>query len=198
LEYDAKDPGQVGCRVIVVVSKLCILAVAGIAGCGGLCSPLARSEALPEHSPTPSEKRAGELGLNVFGLSLHTNRNADFNELNPGIGLRYTFWDPAPRWTVFGDSGIFYDSRRNWAKYVAVGTSYRFAESWYAGLGVGYAQSRTYNQGTPFFAVIPGIGFEYRRVTFNAVLLPDESSTSKVAGLAFFLTVPLANLQPNR
>ena len=167
------------------------VAVAGIAGLGGFCNEAIRSEELSDRLQTGSEQRAGELGLNLFGLSLHTNLGAGNNALNPGVGLRYTFWDPAPRWTVFGDTGIYYDSGRQWAKYVALGVSYNVAESWYVGLGVGFAQSQTYNDGKPFLAPVPGVAFEYRRVVFNAVLLPSENSNSKIAGLAFFVTIPL-------
>jgi hypothetical protein len=184
--------------VIVMFPKLHILAIAGIAGLGGLCNEAVNSEALSDHSQTASEQKAGDLGLNIFGLSLHANRSAGHNELNPGVGLRYTFWDPAPRWTVFGDTSIYYDSGRHWAKYIALGASYRFAESLRVGVGVGYAQSQSYNRGKPFFAPIPGIAFEYRQVMFNAVLLPSESSNSKVAGLAFFVTIPLGQLDRGR
>jgi hypothetical protein len=59
------------------------------------------------------------------------------------------------------------------------------------GVGVGFAQSQSYNGGKPFFAPVPGVAFEYRRVVFNTVLLPSEHSNSKIAGLAFFVTIPL-------
>src|SRR5262247_3339964 len=115
-------------------SKLRILAIAGMAGLGGLCNQTVQSEELSDHPEPASEQRAGELSLNIFGLSLHANRSAGYNELNPGVGLRYAFWDPAPRWTVFGDTSIYYDSRRHWAKYIALGASYRLAESWHVGI----------------------------------------------------------------
>jgi len=163
----------------------------GMTGLAALCDENGRCEELSETPQAASEQRAGQLGLNLFGLSLHTDRSAGNNEVNPGIGLRYTFWEPAPRWTLFADTSVYYDSGRNWAKYIALGTSYRFAESWYAGVGVGYAQSQSYNHGKPFFAPIAGIGFEHRRVTYNAVLLPSEDASSKIAGIGFFVTVPL-------
>jgi hypothetical protein len=171
--------------------KLHILAIAGIAGLAGLCNEAVRSEELSDYPQTASEQRAGDLGLNIFGLSLHTNVSAGYNALNPGVGLRYAFWDPAPRLTAFGDASIYYDSRRHWAKYIALGVSYNVAESWHVGVGVAYGQSQSYNDGKPFFAPIPGVAFEYRRVMFNAVLLPSENSKSKVAGLALFVTIPL-------
>jgi hypothetical protein len=177
--------------VTVMLSKLNIVALAVLAGLGGLCSQLAESEAVSDQPIADTEQSAGELGLNVFGLSLHANRSAGYNEINPGLGVRYAFWQPAPSWTVFGDTSIYYDSRRHWAKYVALGASYRFAPSWSVGLGLAYGQSQTYHHGRPFFAPVPGVGFEYRRVIFNTVLLPSEKANSKIAGLGFFVTIPL-------
>jgi len=130
-------------------------------------------------------------GLNVFGLSLHFNRNAGYNEVNPGIGFRYPFWRPAAQWEVFGDTSIYDDSRRHWAKYVALGGSYRFAQSWAVGAAVAYGQSETYHHGKPFFAPVPGLAFIHHGVAFNTVLLPSESSNAKIQGLGFFVTIPL-------
>ena len=101
----------------------------------------------------PAERRRARAQL--FGLSLHTDRSAGHNEVNPGVGLRYVFWQPAPRWALFGETSIYYDSNRQWAKYVALGTSYRFAESWRVGAAIAYGQSRSYNDGKAFLAVNP-------------------------------------------
>jgi hypothetical protein len=67
----------------------------------------------------------------------------------------------------------------------------RFARSWSVGAAVAYGQSRSYNDGRPFFAIVPGVAFEYRRVFYNAVLLPSQDANSKIAGVAFFVTLPL-------
>ena len=160
-----------------------------IAGMIGFCAQAVEAEAAADGS----EARPGDLGLNVFGLSFHTDRSAGYNEINPGLGLRYVFWRPQPRWELFGDTSIYYDSDRNWAKYVALGTYYRFAGPWKAGAAIAYGQSRSYNQGRPFFAPVPGLAFEYRGVTLNAVLLPSEESDSKISGGALFLTIPLGH-----
>jgi hypothetical protein len=175
----------------IMLSTLKSLAIASIAGIGGLCNQAVGSEEHPDDADTHSGLSEGDLALNIYGLSLHADRGAGHNEINPGVGLRYVFRQPAPRWTTFGDAGIYYDSNRAWAKYVALGVSYRFAASWSAGAAVGYAQSRSYNNGKPFFAVIPGVAFEYRRVAYNAVLLPSQDNGSKIAGIAFFASVPL-------
>jgi hypothetical protein len=172
-------------------SKLRILAVAGIAGLGGFCSQRAQSDDFPGDADRRSGQREGEFGVNIFGLSLHTNRSEGHNEVNPGVGLRYVLWEPAPRWALFSDASIYYDSGRHWAKYVALGASYRFAESWTVGAAVAYAQSKTYNDGKAFFTVIPGVAYEYGPVVFNVVLVPSESSDSKIQGVAFFVTIPL-------
>ena len=166
--------------------------MAGVAGLGGLFSPAVTGEERPESSDAEHAAAHGEagLGLNVFGLSLHTDRSEGHNELNPGVGLRYAFAEPAPRWLLFGEASIYYDSNREWAKYVALGASYRFARSWRIGAAVAYGQSRSYNDGKPFFALVPGVAFEYRRVLYNAVLLPSGDG-SGVQGLGFYVTIPL-------
>ena len=176
-----------------MVSKSGIVAIAAVAGLGWLCREPVKSEDLSAEPEAPHEQGAGGLGVDLFGLSFHANRNAGYNEINPGIGLRGAFWRPAPDWGLFGDTGIYYDSRRHWAKYVALGASYRLSESWNVGAAVAYGQSQTYHRGTPFVAPVPGVGFEYHGVTFNTVLLPSETATAKVAGLAFFVTIPIAD-----
>ena len=163
----------------------------GVAGLGGLCSQPVNGTDLQDQPRSTSEESPAGLGLNVFGLSLHFNRSTGYNEINPGVGLRYAFWRPAPKWEVFGDTSIYYDSRRHWAKYVAVGASYRLSESWAVGVAVAYGQSETYQHGKPFFAPVPGLAFVHRGVAFNAVLLPSESSNAKIQGLGFFVTIPL-------
>jgi hypothetical protein len=135
-----------------------------------------------------SDQKEPDLGVNIFGLSVHANRSKDFNEINPGVGLRYVFARPAPRWRFFGEGGIYYDSSREWAKYLALGAAYRFAEHWSVAAGVAYGQSASYNNGKPFFALVPGLAFEYRDISFNAVLLPSENS---VTGVGFYVTIPL-------
>jgi len=170
---------------------LALLIAMATSGMIAFCAQAVEAEAAEDGSDCGLEARPGELGLNVFGLSFHTDRNKGYNEINPGLGLRYVFWRPQPRWELFGDTSIYYDSDRNWAKYIALGTYYRFAGPWKAGAAIAYGQSRSYNQGRPFFAPVPGLAFEYHRLTLNAVLLPSEESGSKIAGAAFFLTIRL-------
>jgi hypothetical protein len=185
--------GAVARSSVLTCAKLKILALAGIAGLGSFCSQAVESEELTDNADRSSEQSIGGLGLNIFGLSLHTDRSKGHNEVNPGVGLRYVFWQPAPRWALFGETSIYYDSNRQWAKYVALGTSYRFAESWMVGAAIAYGQGRSYNDGKPFFAVIPGLAFEYRSVVYNAVLLPSGNADSSIAGLGFFVTIPLSH-----
>jgi hypothetical protein len=178
---------------VLKCSKIKVLAMAGIAGLGGFCSEVVESEEPADNADRSSAQSEGGLGLNIFGLSLHTDRSAGHNEVNPGVGLRYVFRQPAPRWALFGETSIYYDSNRQWAKYVALGTSYRFAESWRVGAAIAYGQSRSYNHGKPFLAVIPGLAFEYRRIVYNAVLLPSGNADSRITGLGFFVTIPLSH-----
>lgn len=173
-------------------ARLAQLAMAGLAGLGGLCSSAVNGEERAEHADAerPSGQSEIGLGLNVFGLSLHTDRSEGRNEINPGVGVRYVFAEPAPRWSLFGEASIYYDSNREWAKYAALGASYRFATSWRVGAAVAYGQSRSYNDGKPFFAIVPGVAFEHRHVLYNAVLLPSGDG-SGIQGLGFYVTIPL-------
>jgi hypothetical protein len=84
--------------------------MAGIAGLGGFCSQSVESEEVADHADRPSDQGEGGFGINIFGLSLHTDRSAGHNEVNPGVGLRYVFGQPAPRWALFGETSIYYDS----------------------------------------------------------------------------------------
>src|SRR5438876_1311378 len=134
-------------------SMLKILAIAAIAGLGGLCTQAVESEDLPDETNRTFEQTEGELGLNIFGFSLHTDRSAGYNEVNPGIGLRYAFCNPAPRWTLFGDASIYYDSNRQWAKYVALGPPNASATPGLFAAPVVSGQTRTSNPGNRFFAL---------------------------------------------
>jgi hypothetical protein len=176
---------------VVMSPKLNILAIAVLAGLIGLCGQAHAAEELVANAIGTSERSDARLGLNIFGLSLHTDRDAGYNEINPGVGLRYDLWRAAPNWTVFGDSSVYYDSSREWAKYAGVGTYYSFTTSWKIGATIVYAQSESYNRGKPFFAAVPSMAIEYRRFVINVVLLPSENAASKVTGLALFLTIPL-------
>ena len=184
--HDLRSP-----RTLLTRSKLRQVTRAGLAGIGGLCSPAVSSEERPDDAERPSGRSDAGFALNIFGLSLHTNRTEGHNEINPGVGLRYVFREPAPPWSLFGEASVYYDSNREWSKYIALGTSYRFAKSWMVGAAVAYGQSRSYNDGKPFFALIPGVAFEYRLIVYNAVLLPSGDG-SGISGLGFYITIPLS------
>ncbi len=174
-------------------SKLKVLALAGLVS---MCSPLEAEEHSADEksiSEQPSEQREANLGLNIFGLSLHTNWSKEYNEVNPGVGLRYVFSRPAPRGALFGDIGTYYDSSYNWAKYVAAGTYYSLSPSWKVGAATAYGQSKSYYQGKPFFAPIPGLAFQYRRIVLNMIVLPSDDAAAMIAGFAFYLTVALGH-----
>ena len=156
-----------------------------------ICSQVLHAEELSADESHAAAQREADLGLNIFGLSFHTNRSAGYNEVNPGLGLRYVFARPSPNWALFGDASFYYDSNREWAKYVALGAYYSLSPSWKIGGALAYGQSRSYNEGQPFFAPIPGVAFLYRRIAFNMVVLPSDEAAAKIAGFAFFLTVPL-------
>jgi len=175
-------------RSVLRFPALKTLALAGLIA---MCSQVLQAEKRSADESPAAPQREADLGLNIFGLSFHTNRSAGYNEVNPGLGLRYVFSRPSPNWALFGDASFYYDSNREWAKYVALGAHYSLSPSWKIGAAIAYGQSRSYNQGQPFFAPIPGVAFLYHRIAFNVVVLPSEEAAAKIAGFAFFITVPL-------
>jgi len=75
--------------------------------------------------------------------------------------------------------------------YISAGAYYSLSASWKIGAAIAYGQSKSYYQGKPFFAPVPGVAFLYRRIALNMVVLPSNEATAKIAGVAFFLTIPL-------
>lgn len=76
----------------------------------------------------PAFAGAGELGVNLYGLSYHFERGRARelgfdNEVNPGLGLRYRM--PRERFDWFLDGGVYRDSGRNSAKYAGAGVFWK-------------------------------------------------------------------------
>lgn len=65
------------------------------------------------------------LEVDMFGLSYHTNRNYDFNETNPGLGLSFVISSPdKSSWFNVGMAfsvGTYEDSYKDQAKYLLIG-----------------------------------------------------------------------------
>ena len=134
----------------------------------------------------------GELGVNVYGLSYHFERDeakaSGFdNEVNGGLGLRYRM--PREEYDWIFDAGALRDSRRNTAVLAGAGVLWKATERLRLGAALGIAQSDTYNDGAPFIAPLPLLSYEWRAVSLNLAYFPRVRSINDFNTLLFWLTV---------
>lgn len=135
---------------------------------------------------------AAELGINVYGLSYHFDRERARelgidNEFNPGLGLRYRVSQSERLQWIF-DAGAYHDSGRNTALIAGAGALWRISPGWRLGGGLAVFKSDTYNAGDPFVAPLPLLAYEARSFTVNASFFPRLSEVNSVATLAVWFT----------
>lgn len=140
---------------------------------------------------------AGELGLNLYGLSHHweheeAKRIGTDHEFNPGLGLRYGLDRGRLCDTPFLEAAAYRDSGAKTAVYAALG-----CKGWelVPGLRLGGAlaafHSDTYNRGDPFIAPVPLLTWEVGRATLNATHFPKLKGFNDINTTGFFLTIPI-------
>jgi hypothetical protein len=95
------------------------------------------------------------------------------------------------RGTTFAEVGAFQDSGRNWAKFAAPGYQFRVGSQWKMGAALAVMNSRTYDGGTTFVAMIPLVTYDLGRIKLNATYLPRVAGYSGVAAFAFYLSIPI-------
>jgi hypothetical protein len=143
--------------------------------------------------PAAALAQGGQLGVNVYGLSYHFDRDKAKqlgldNEFNPGLGLRYRrLLDTG--WEGFLDVGAYRDSGRNTTVYAGAGALYRATERLRLGAALALFHSDTYNRGDPFIAPVPILAYDFDRVTFNLVYLPKIRDLNHINTLGFWATV---------
>lgn len=133
----------------------------------------------------------GELGVNVYGLSYHFERDeakaSGFdNEVNGGLGLRYRMPRQDYDWII--DAGAFRDSRRNTVVLAGGGVLWKATGRLRLGAALGVAQSDTYNDGNPFIAPLPLLAYEWRPVSVNLAYFPRVSGVNDFNTLLLWLT----------
>ena len=133
----------------------------------------------------------GEIGLNVYGLSYHFERDTARelgydNEVNPGLGIRWRL--PRERFDWFFDAGAYRDSGRNTAVLAGGGIFWKATRRLRLGGGVAFFHSDTYNDGDPFIAPLPLLAYEWRAVSANFVFFPKVKGINEVNTLGFWLT----------
>ena len=140
----------------------------------------------------PSLAQAGDLGINIYGLSYHLDRDRarelhDDNGFNYGLGARYRLPGESIDW--FFDAGAYHDSGRNTAVLAAAGGYWHATERVRLGAALAFLHSRTYNQGQAFVAPLPLAAYEWRSATLNMVYLPKVREFNSINTLGFWLTV---------
>jgi hypothetical protein len=164
-------PGRAACRQGIARLALAILLAAF-----ACCAPA----------------QPGELGVNVYGLSYHFERDkakaSGFdNEVNPGLGLRYRM--PREDYDWIFDAGALRDSKRNTAVLVGAGALWKPTKRLRLGAALGVAQSDTYNEGDPFIAPLPLLAYEWRAVSLNLAYFPRVSGVNDFNTVLFWLAV---------
>ena len=139
----------------------------------------------------PAPSHAAELGLNVYGLSYHFDRDkakeiGTDNWFNPGLGVRWRPKDQGIDWFV--DAGAYHDSGRNTAVLAGVGAHWHATEHLRLGAALAFLHSKTYNEGESFVAPLPIAAYELRSVTLNMVYLPKISDLNRINTLGFWAT----------
>jgi hypothetical protein len=141
----------------------------------------------------PVSGNAQTLGVNVYGLSYHLDRDRARelgvdNESNPGLGVRYRVPHSERLQWIF-DAGSYRDSGRNAALLAGAGALWRVSEGWRLGGALVVLDSDTYNDGKTFLAPLPLAAYEFRSATLNLVYLPKVSDLNEVAALGFWATI---------
>ena len=133
-----------------------------------------------------------DLGLNVYGLSYHLDRDKAHklgvdNEFNPGLGVRWRKVEKSFDW--FADVGFYRDSGRNTAALAGGGALWHASEGLRLGGALALLHSDTYNKGKTFVAPLPVAAYDFRRVTLNMVFLPKVHEVNDINTLGFWATV---------
>ncbi len=144
--------------------------------------------------------RAGELGLNINGLSYHYNTKYFYddngmqrplNGTNSGLGLEFITEESSNSILAY-ELGFFKDSLYYTAKYAAVEYKYKFGfcPSLSAGIALVYFDTPSYSI---HFGPLPIISFRpltvpyLKNLSVNMTWFPNDSEQNKSA-IAFYLT----------
>jgi hypothetical protein len=144
-------------------------------------------------SASPVFAQANEVGIHVFGLSYHFQKDTAQelgvdNSVNPGLGARYRFAE-YERWAFSAEGGVFKDSGRNTAGFIGASALWHAGYGFHLGGALVVMGSSTYNEGKPFLAPLPLVTYDFGSVTLNATYFPKISGTNEVAALGFFITL---------
>lgn len=103
-----------------------------------------------------------EVELLVFGASYHVDRNYDWNEENPGIGLNLVFpHETKEIFSFFISGGTYKDSYSEQSEFLLVGPRFRIGDKdklhWESNFGLGYIHGSDVNS----IAMVPSMSIGY-------------------------------------
>ena len=122
---------------------------------------------------------AGDSGAEVYvyGLSYHTNREYDFNEVNYGLGLGfYTRPEGCPVYLA-GQASMYRDSFDNPATVITVGPRWVFGneDKFHTDLSIqlGMIKTGRDKELPPQQIIMPTVSFGYDRYNVHFVYIPE-------------------------
>ena len=137
---------------------------------------------------------ANSLGINLYGISYHflnhTQSRDRLNELNPGLGLRASFWTDSTN-ILFLEGGAFKDTFENKAKYISLGYLIRFWNQLRIGLNAAIYCTKSTNRGRAFFAPIPLASYTTGPLTMNVTFLPKYRGVNPYNIIGVYATIRL-------
>ena len=158
-------------------------ALFAVLACGTLTAAVA-GEVPPAHG----------WAVNIYGFSYHFERDlarridAD-NEFNPGLGLRKALWkSESGRQRVHAEAGLYYDSGERWAKTADVTYQYRVFRNLWAGAGLFFFHTRTYNRGDPVLVPLPIVAYDFGWAELNLAYAPKWGELNQINTLGAFMT----------
>lgn len=131
---------------------------------------------------------SSEIGIDIYGRSYHyknlfEKNIQNYNETNPGIGLRYTFYNLEQ--TFFSlHLGGYQDSLRNETKYFAINWQYSLFSFFSVGLALTYFDTESYRLN---MAPLPNASFRFHNIALNFIWFPDPKEPCIAISITFFL-----------
>ncbi len=137
------------------------------------------------------QSNAGEIGVNIFGISYHPDgEDSEGNKLNgwnPGVGLNWIVRE-TPRSIFHLEGGLYTDSRKDLSEYVAGGYRFKIVEAVSIGAGVFLVHSSAYNGGRPVVAPLPMLCVRNKKVSGTIIYAPRYKDVNRNSVYAFYAT----------
>ena len=89
---------------------------------------------------------------------------------------------------MHAEAGVYYDSGERWAKTADVTYQYQFLPNFWAGAGLFFFHTRTYNGDDPVLVPLPIVAYDFGPAELNVGYAPKWGELNRINTLAAFLT----------